>query len=93
MFDEKWRAAEVIDSEIKKSLNLLVLQVQCDELMHARLAHHASYQFGRDAASLPHLTVSTVWQVGYDSWSVCRNKRERERERERERVSEWRYEA
>ena len=66
--EQERSSSEVVDGEVEESLDLLVPQVQRDELMHACLAHHGRDKFGRDATSLAHLAVPTVWQVRNDTW-------------------------
>ena len=60
VLDKEGRTPQIINGEIKEALHLFVPQINGDELVHARLAHHGGYELGCDAASLAHLAVPAV---------------------------------
>lgn len=65
VLDEERGGSEIVHREVKESLYLLVVEIHGNEVGHPRLCHHVSDQFGCDAASLPHLAVLAVRQIGH----------------------------
>lgn len=61
------RGPQVVHRAIKEALDLLLVQVHCDQVRQSRLAHHLGEQFRDNAATLSHLALLRVRQVGNDA--------------------------
>ena len=66
MLNEEGRGSEIVDGEIKESLDLLVVEVHGKKVSHSCLGQHGGHQLCCNASSSVHLALFTVGQVGHD---------------------------
>lgn len=67
VLQQEGRGAQVVNGYVEEALDFLLMQIHGDYVRQPRGAHHFGQQLGDNAATLAHLALLRVRQIGYDA--------------------------